>query len=74
VGYRDRILRARKRPSQTTSTNYTLRLLYHMTIILLYNVWHYANLLLCNLENTFDKPLLKLTNLTVQFEAFIIAG
>ena len=59
--------------AKTTSTNYTLRLLYHMTSILLYNVWHYANLLLCKaLKTQFKKPLLKLTSLAVHFENLII--
>ena len=61
--------------AKTTSTNYTLRLLYHMTSILLYNVWHYANLLLCKaLKTQFKKPLLKLTSLAVHFENLIICG
>jgi hypothetical protein len=61
--------------AKTTSTNYKLRLLYQMTSVLLYNVWHYANFLLCRaLKKQFDKPLLKLTRLAVHFEGFIIGG
>lgn len=61
--------------AKTTSTNYTLRLLYRMTSVLLYNVWHYANFLLCRaLKRQFDRPLLKLTRLAVHFEGFVIGG
>jgi hypothetical protein len=61
--------------AKTTSTNYTLRLIYQMTSVLLYNVWHYANFLLCKtLKKRFDKPLLSLTRLAVHFEAFVIGG
>ena len=61
--------------AKTTSTNYKLRLLYQMTSVLLYNVWHYANFLLCRaLKKQFGKPLLTLTRLAVHFEGFIIGG
>lgn len=61
--------------AKTTSTQYVLRLLYQMTSVLLYNVWQYANLLLCRAVKTlFDRPLLKLTSLAVHFEGFIIGG
>jgi len=61
--------------AKTTSTNYKLRLIYQMTSVLLYNVWHYANFLLCRaLKKPFDKPLLSLTRLAVHFEGFIIGG
>ena len=61
--------------AKTTSTNYKLRLLYQMVSVLLYNVWHYANFLLCRaLKKTFDKPLLTLTRLAVHFEGFFIGG
>jgi putative transposase len=61
--------------AKTTSKNYTVRLLYRMTSVLLYNVWHYANLLLCRaLKTPFERPLLKLTSLAVHFEGFVIGG
>ena len=61
--------------AKTTSTNYKLRLLYQMASVLLYNVWHYANFLLCRaLKKQFNKPLLKLTRLAVHFEGFVIGG
>ena len=61
--------------AKTTSTNYKLRLIYQMTSVLLYNVWHYANFLLCRaLKRQFDKPLLSLTRLAVHFEGFVIGG
>jgi len=61
--------------AKTTSTNYKLRLIYQMTSVVLYNVWHYANFLLCRaLKKQFDKPLLTLTRLAVHFEGFIIGG
>ena len=61
--------------AKTTSTQYVVRLLYHLASVLLYNVWNYANLLLCRaLKTPFNKPLLKLTRLAVHFEGFIIGG
>ena len=61
--------------AKTTSRKYAVRLLYHLTSVLLYNVWSYANLLLCRgLRKQFDKPLLKLTMLAVHFEGFIVGG
>jgi len=61
--------------AKTTSTNYKLRLIYQMTSVLLYNVWHYANFLLCRaLKKQFDKPVLMLTRLAVHFEGFVIGG
>jgi len=61
--------------AKTTSTNYKLRLLYQMTSVFLYNVWHYANFLLCRvLKKAFDRPLLALTHLAVHFEGFVIGG
>ncbi len=61
--------------AKTTSTNYKLRLLYQMASVLLYNVWHYANFLLCRaLKKQFDKPALTLTRLAVHFEGFVIGG
>ncbi len=61
--------------AKTTSTNYKLRLIYQMTSVVLYNVWHYANFLLCRaLKKQFGKPLLTLTRLAVHFEGFIIGG
>jgi len=61
--------------ARATSRNYVVRLLYHLTSVLLYNAWNYANLLLCRAVNRqFEKPLLKLTRLAVHFEGFIIGG
>jgi hypothetical protein len=61
--------------AKTTSKKYVVRLLYHLTSVVLYNVWHYANLLLCRaMKKQFEKPLLKLTKLAVHFEGFIIGG
>lgn len=61
--------------AKTTSRKYAVRLLYHLTSVLLYNVWNYANLLLCRgLRKQFDKPLLKLTRLAAHFEGFIVGG
>ncbi len=61
--------------AKTTSTNYKLRLLYQMASVLLYNVWHYANFLLCRaLKKAFDRPVLTLTRLAVHFEGFVIGG
>ena len=61
--------------AKTTSTNYKLRLLYQTVSVLLYNVWHYANFLLCRaLKKQFDRPLLALALLAVHFEGFIIGG
>lgn len=61
--------------AKTTSKNYRLRLIYQMTSVLLYNVWHYANFLLCRtLKKQFDRPLLMLTRLAVHFEGFIVGG
>jgi hypothetical protein len=61
--------------AKTTSRKYVVRLLYHLTSVLLYNVWNYANLLLCrSMKRQFEKPLLKLTILAVHFEGFIIGG
>ena len=45
--------------AKTTSINYKLRLLYQLISVFLYNVWHYANFLLCRvLKKTFNKPVL----------------
>lgn len=61
--------------AKTTSANYKLRLLYQLVSVLLYNVWHYANFLLCRaLKRQFDRPILTLTRLAVHFEGFIIGG
>jgi len=61
--------------AKTTSRKYVLRLLYQMTSVLVYNVWQYANLLLCRATKTpFVRPLLKLTSLATHFEGFIIGG
>jgi hypothetical protein len=61
--------------AKTTSRKYVVRLLYHLTSVLLYNVWNYANLLLCRaLGKQFDKPLLKLTRLAAHFEGLIVGG
>jgi len=61
--------------AKTTSTKYCVRLLYQMTSLLLYNIWQYANLLLCKArKRPFDKPFLKLSMLAVHFEGFVIGG
>jgi hypothetical protein len=61
--------------AKTTSKKYMVRLLYHLASVLFYNVWNYANLLLCRvLKRRFVKPLLKLTRLAVHFEGFVIGG
>ena len=61
--------------AKTTSRKYVLRLLYQMTSVLVYNVWQYANLLLCRATKTpFVRPLLKLTSLATHFEGFIVGG
>ena len=61
--------------AKTTSRKYVLRLLYQMTSVLVYNVWLYANLLLCRATKTpFVRPLLKLASLAAHFEGFIIGG
>lgn len=61
--------------AKTTSRKYKVRLLYQMTSVLLYNVWHYANLLLCRaLKTRFVEPLLELAILAVHFEGFVIGG
>ncbi|MGB9914959.1 MAG: transposase [Candidatus Bathyarchaeales archaeon] len=61
--------------AKTTSVNFKLRLLYQMASVLLYNVWHFANFLLCRaLKRQFDKPILALTWLAVHFEGFVVGG
>jgi hypothetical protein len=61
--------------AKTTSINYKLRLLYQMVSVLLYNVWHFANFLLCRaLKKPFNRPVLALTRLAVHFEGFVIGG
>jgi len=61
--------------AKTTSTDYKLRLIYQMASVLLYNIWHYANFLLCRaLKKPFDRPLLSLTCFAVHFEGFVIGG
>ncbi len=61
--------------AKTTSRMYVLRLLYHLTSVFVYNVWQYANLLLCRaVKKPFDRPLLKLASLAAYFEGFIIGG
>jgi len=61
--------------AKTTSVNYKLRLLYQMVSVLLFNVWHYANFLLCRaLKKQFVKPVLLLSCLAVYFEGFVIGG
>jgi len=61
--------------AKTTSVNYKLRLLYQMVSVLLYNIWHYANFLLCRaLQREFVRPVLLLTRLAVHFEGFVIGG
>lgn len=61
--------------AKTTSRKYCLRLLYQLTSVFIYNVWQYANLLLCrSVKTPFMRPLLKLTSLAAHFEGFIIGG
>lgn len=61
--------------AKTTSKEYSVRLLYRMTSLLLYNIWQYANILLWKaMKKAFDKPLLKLAVLAVHFEGFVIGG
>lgn len=61
--------------AKTASTDYRLRLLYQMVSVLLYNVWRYANFLLCRaLKRPFDRPILTLTRLAVHFEGFVLGG
>ena len=59
--------------AKTTSRNYALRFLYHMSSVLIYNIWQYANLLLArHVKKPFTRPLIKLGNLAAYFEAFIL--
>ena len=61
--------------AKTTSRNYALRLLYHMSSVLIYNVWQYANSLLARrAKKPFTRPLIKLGNLAAHFEIFILGG
>jgi len=61
--------------AKTTSTNYTLRLLYQMVSVFVYNVWQYANLLLARAgKKPFERPLVKLGNLAAHFEVLILGG
>jgi len=61
--------------AKTTSKEYSVRLLYQLTSLLLYNVWQYANMLLCKaMKRAFGKPVLKLCMLAVHFEGFVIGG
>jgi len=54
--------------AETTSRRRVVRLLYHMTSILLYNVWQPANLLLAKkMGRPPAKPLLKVKTLTAWF-------
>jgi putative transposase len=51
--------------AKTTSTNYTIRLLYHMLSTILYNIWMLANItLMLQLKRELTKPLIKLTQMT----------
>jgi hypothetical protein len=50
--------------AKTTSTNYTVRLVYQMLSVILYNVWQLANILLAiRLEIELMTPIIKLTQL-----------
>jgi hypothetical protein len=61
--------------AKTTSKKYPMRLLYHLTSVLLYNVWHYANFLVCQaIKKPFVKPVLKLTRMAAYLELHIIGG
>ena len=51
--------------AKTTSTNYTIRLIYQMLSIMLYNIWQLANIILTiELKRELTKPIIKLTQLT----------
>jgi hypothetical protein len=61
--------------AKTTSRNYALRILYHMSSVLIYNIWQYANILLARAaKKPFTRPLIKLGSLAAHFEAFILGG
>jgi hypothetical protein len=61
--------------AKTTSKKYPVRLLYQLTSVLLYNVWHYANFLVCQAyKKPFVKPVLKLTRMAAHLEQHIIGG
>lgn len=51
--------------AMTTSQNYTIRLIYHMLSVIIYNLWQLANILLAaELMVKLLAPLIKLTHLT----------
>jgi IS4 transposase len=61
--------------AKTTSSNYALRILYHMSSVLIYNIWQYANILLARAaKKPFTRPLIKLGSLAAHFEVFILGG
>jgi hypothetical protein len=50
--------------AKTTSTNFTVRLVYQILSVIVYNVWQLANILLAiELETELRKPFIKLTQL-----------
>jgi len=50
--------------AMTTSTNYTVRLVYQMLSVILYNIWILANIMLAEKIGTELKtPIIKLTQL-----------
>lgn len=54
--------------AKTTSTNYTIRLIYQLLSIILYNIWQLANIILMlELKRELTKPIIKLTQLTRAF-------
>jgi len=54
--------------AKTTSTNYTIRLIYQLLSIILYNIWQLANItLMLELKRELTKPIIKLTQLTRAF-------
>jgi hypothetical protein len=61
--------------AKTTSKNYVLRLTYRLAATFVYNVWQYANFLLCRaLTQPFLKPVVALKRLAAHFEGFIVGG
>jgi len=58
--------------AKTTSTNYTVRMVYLMLSIILYNVWMLANIILANnLGVDLIKPMMKLSQLAKSFNMWI---
>jgi hypothetical protein len=50
--------------AMTTSQNYTIRIVYQMLSVIIYNLWQLANILLAlELMVKLEDPLIKLTHL-----------